>query len=41
MKKLLTLAIFVGVLTACASNPHEKCKLEGTERNQYEVCEKV
>ena len=41
MKQLLALVILVGVLAGCAGNPHEKCTLEGGERNQHEVCEKV
>ena len=40
MKKLLTLAALLGVLAGCANNLHEKCRLEGGERNQHEVCVK-
>lgn len=41
MKKLLALAVLLGVLAGCASNPHEKCRMEGGERTEHEVCEKV
>ena len=41
MKKLLLAVALISVLAACAANKNEKCRMEGGERNEHEVCEKV
>ena len=41
MKKLLLAFAVISVLAACAANKNEKCRLEGGERDQHEVCTKV
>jgi hypothetical protein len=41
MKKLLFVAVLLGVLAGCAANKNEKCREVGGERNEHEVCEKV
>jgi hypothetical protein len=41
MKALLSVIAVMVVLTACAANKNEKCKMVGGERDEHEVCTKI